>query len=323
MEFEKHTGIFSTSGDVASALSTGAINKPYMAIVGNELDWNSQEPPPPGPDYSQMYFTIEALSGGSIMMESYNPLYISLDDGLTWNSYQRREIPVSAGDKVLFKGTYNTLNNGAPFDRTTAEFKVYGNIMSLLYGDEFSAATSFPADTSSNFYGLFQGTSKLIDAADLVLPATSLTDYCYALMFKECRNLLTGPVLPATVLSPMCYAQMFHTCPSLTAAPALPATSLTESCYHQMFWECSSLTEAPVLCATTLQERSYYSMFLYCRSLTGITCLATDISANESTLYWTMGVPGSGTFVKNPNMTSWTSGRDGIPTGWTVVDYTP
>ena len=28
----------------------------------------------------------------------------------------------------------------------------------------------------------------------------------------------------------------------------------------------------------------------------------------------------TGTFVKNPNMASWTTGTSGIPTGWTVID---
>lgn len=28
----------------------------------------------------------------------------------------------------------------------------------------------------------------------------------------------------------------------------------------------------------------------------------------------------TGTFVKNPNMTSWTTGVNGIPRGWTVVN---
>lgn len=28
----------------------------------------------------------------------------------------------------------------------------------------------------------------------------------------------------------------------------------------------------------------------------------------------------TGTFVKNPNMTSWTIGNKGIPEGWAVID---
>mgnify|MGYP007056168364 CR=1 FL=1 len=94
-------------------------------------------------------------------------------------------------------------------------------------------------------------------------------------------------------LANYCYSFMFHGCTSLTTAPALPATTLASGCYDRMFQGCTSLTR--------------------------IECLATDISATGCTASWVDNVAASGTFVKDPNMTSWTTGTSGIPSGWTVT----
>jgi hypothetical protein len=88
-----------------------------------------------------------------------------------------------------------------------------------------------------------------------------------------------------------------------------------------MFIGCTSLTTAPSLPATTLAEHCYRNMFNGCTSLSSITCLATDISATSCTENWTYNVSASGTFTKAANMTSWNTGVDGIPSGWTVQNH--
>ena len=113
---------------------------------------------------------------------------------------------------------------------------------------------------------------------------------------------------------------MFRYCQSLITAPELPATTLANGCYFLMFCECESLTTAPELPATTLSNSCYARMFENCFSLNYIKCLATDISAGGCTGDWAYGVAASGTFVKNANMSSWTTGSDGIPTNWTIQD---
>ena len=85
-----------------------------------------------------------------------------------------------------------------------------------------------------------------------------------------------------------------------------------------MFGNCTSLTAAPQLPATTLTSACYYYMFSGCTSLNYIKCLATDISAYSCTEGWVDGVASTGTFVKASSMASWSTGVDGIPTGWTV-----
>ena len=87
-----------------------------------------------------------------------------------------------------------------------------------------------------------------------------------------------------------------------------------------MFKGCTSLTTAPELPATTLTTYCYQWMFQLCTNLNYIKCLATDISASNCTTGWVNNVASTGTFVKAASMSSWTTGTNGIPEGWTVLE---
>ena len=212
-------------------------------------------------------------------------------------------------------------------------------------------APELPATTLANdcYSYMFYDCTSLAQAPEL--PATTLANYCYQYMFRDCTNLTQAPELPATTLAERCYyymfqscsglitgpsnigtsattmmpdsacTGMFQSCTSLTGAPELPVTTLAGGCYYYMFQDCTSLVNAPELPATTLVDSCYRQMFRDCTNLKYIKCLATDISANRCTYNWVNGVQtNSGTFVKNPNMTSWTTGNTGIPSGWSVQD---
>ena len=212
----------------------------------------------------------------------------------------------------------------------------YGCYSDMFYGTNVLPDCSnidFASSTvvaSGGLKGLFSGTKitdndleRLLpknDNGKYYLPVTTLANSCYQEMFYKCTSLTTAPELPATTLAEGCYSNMFYGCTNLTTAPALPATTLADSCYYDMFQNCSKLTTAPVLPATTLTSYCYEYMFDGCSSLSYIKCLATDISAYRSRDYWVRGVAATGTFVKNPNMTSWKTGVDGIPEGWTVTN---
>ena len=62
-------------------------------------------------------------------------------------------------------------------------------------------------------------------------------------------------------------------------------------------------------------------MFKGCSNLISVTMLATDISDNSCMEDWLSGVSSTGTFIKAAEMTTLPTGSDGIPFGWTVVDY--
>ena len=179
-------------------------------------------------------------------------------------------INVIEGDKVQFRGSntqYATSeSNYNSFSGSTASFEAKGNIMSLIYGDDFK--NKLTISSTYAFYGLFKNCTGLTSAENLILPATSLTNYCYGNMFQGCTSLTMAPKLPATDLAESCYIEMFWNCKSLTTAPKLPATTLTSTCYQNMFRSCSSLTVAPELPATTLADSCYLQMFYDCTSLT-------------------------------------------------------
>ena len=198
-------------------------------------------------------------------------------------------------------------------------YNMFYDCTSLTTASAILPATELATDCYSS---MFNGCTSLT-TAPAILPATTLANGCYERMFENCTSLTTAPELPATTLAEKCYLEMFRNCTSLTTAPELPATTLAKECYNQMFWNCTSLTTAPELPATTLANYCYQYMFKGCTKLNYIKCLATKISGfrlYDCTSDWVNGVASTGTFVKHPNMNSWTTGNNGIPSGWTVVD---
>lgn len=186
-----------------------------------------------------------------------------------------------------------------------------------------ATAPALPARTLANYcyYYMFLGCTSLTEAPEL--PATTLAQNCYDSMFYGCKSLTQAPVLPANSLARNCYKYMFAGCTSLTTAPELPATTLAQDCYNSMFDSCTSLVNAPELPAEILDSGCYSYMFYGCAKLKYIKCLATDISASGCLSNWVDGVAATGTFVKSLNMSEWTTGINGIPNGWTVLNYVP
>ena len=288
--------------------------------------------------------TVEATSDGTIKVNSPKVgMKYSLNGGAKITMDGTTTINVAAGDKVEFygDGTNITSYKNTKIAGGTAQCSIYGNIMSLVDEQNFATATTL-ADNA--FYGLFANNTTLTDASELLLPATTLSKCCYLDMFYGCTALTAAPALPATTLAEGCYGEMFGGCtaltvapelpattlaygcynsmfchcPGLTTAPELPATTLAENCYRYMFSGCTALTVAPELPATELKEYCYYEMFKGCTNLSSVTCLATDIGANNCTTNWLSGVAATGTFTGANNTVAWVKDSEsGVPTGWT------
>ena len=271
-------------------------------------------------DYSTQYFTIRSLENDNEISFT-NDIQYSLDNGNNWNTLLvGNTILINENDAVMFK-----LNNPKP-DLTygigsfamSKNCNVEGNIMSLIYNDDFKFQTDLSQKISA-FKCLFQD-CKIVDASNLILPATKLSIMCYYSMFEGNTELVNVPKFPALDLTDSCYRGMFMNCTSLVEAPELPATTLAGYCYQYMFYGCSSLTKAPKLHVNTLTNDCYYAMFYNCINLNKITMLATDISAHTCLLDWVDNVAEQGTFVKNPDLSIDTIGYgiNGIPEGWVV-----
>lgn len=245
-------------------------------------------------DYSKDYLTFEALEDGTFTLTipaDVNSTYMtsisySTDNGKTWNTTtidntaQTVTTPtITSGNKVLWKGVGKQmakLFSVYSYFSSTGNFNVSGNIMSLLYGDEFANQEALPSDSMYNFCNLFR-VNKLTSARNLILPTITLVDSCYREMFQGCTSLVTAPELPATTLANSCYNYMFRGCTSLTTAPELPAITVADYCYNGMFWNCTSLNTTPLLPATTLANNCYLDMFRDCVSLK----LASKLPATE------------------------------------------
>ena len=233
--------------------------------------------PPHG--YSQDYLTIVSASDNNVIgwkvsdVSEAKTISVSTDNGSTWTDVTSTTsgatlATLNTGDKLLIKGSNTAYGISSNYNYFTSsdQFNVEGNIMSLLYGDNFEDQATLSSNYT--FENLFYN-SKIVNACNLILPATTLANSCYSSMFQGCTSLVTAPELPATTLAFGCYQIMFRDCTSLVTvtAPELPATTLANNCYLSMFDGCTSLVTAPELPATTLAQGCYSKMFDGCTSL--------------------------------------------------------
>ena len=141
-------------------------------------------------DYSQDYLTFVAKEDGTFKFTG-NSINYSVDDGEIWTTLSSNtDTPtVQAGNKIMFKATLIPQDSsGIGTFSSTSKFIAQGNVMSLIYGDNFIGQKDL---TGKNyvFYDLFNGCTSLTNAKNLCLPATTLTNNCYSGMFNGCTNL--------------------------------------------------------------------------------------------------------------------------------------
>ena len=288
----KYLKLFENHTEYEGFVSGGTMVKPNVShcVQENEVHYNPRT-------WADEYFTTVARENGTISFnilknmgtDMITSISYSTDNGETWTATNNTDnksehlaitVNVNEGDKVLWKGDAAQLgyldedeygDNVGSFFSSTCEFDAQGNVMSLLYGDDFKGKTTIENDyTFASLFSNFDKvkTCEVVNAKNLSLPATTLASYCYQYMFHGCTSLTTAPELPATTLASYCYTGMFYGCTSLTSAPELPATTLASYCYHRMLEDCTSLTTAPALPATTLASYCYQYMFQGCTSLT-------------------------------------------------------
>ena len=281
---------------------SGCVYAGIMAIINGEgyyldenYEWVQKS------EYCYLNFTAKN-GNATIGMKSSGTTNVNVAysfDLETWTTWNYSNITIPNGKTIYFKG-----DNRNHFSLGTKQYKKFtmsgtieggGNIMSLLYGNDFEWVDSFDIPNQ----------------------------YCFCFLFSGCTSLTTPPQLPATTLMNNCYRGMFSSCANLTQAPNLPATTMKNECYSFMFYGCTSLTTAPTLSATTLVNSCYNYMFANCSSLNYIKAMFTTTPSSTYTSSWVNGVAASGTFVKNSAATWTTTGVNGVPTGWTVQTETP
>lgn len=314
------------------AIGGNSVSKMYVgsteitkAYIGDTLVYGGGQPSIPN------YLRFKALEASTIgctlvgnSMVMPNMEYST--DLVTWSTFTNETtISLSANDVVYFRGVNNSLGkSGSAYMKfvMTGAIEAHGNVMSLLYGDNFEGQTTC---SEYAFCRLFNDCLSLKTPPEL--PATTVQRSSYFHMFNG-SGITYAPDLPVTsVNGTQPFGSMFYHCYDMIKAPKiLPATTLpnvsNSSTYGYMFNGCP-ITEAPELPAQTLVQRCYMSMFFNCSSLNYIKMLATNISASNCLSNWVSGVAATGIFVKNINATWTTTGASGVPTGWTVIYYNP
>ena len=325
-------------------------------------------------DYSSQYLTFEVVSSGEpgefvfLPASSSKNIQFSKNDGpwIDYSSSTSADRNVVYKDRIRVKGNNSSYTSRSPANYSWMKiigtnYRMFGNTMSLVWGDDFIGKTTLlndmdeswdpmgcfsflfrgegqtPASSTcisiehvvlpaesvpmNGYYGMFAG-MNLIKKAPVIQATTIGTSGC-GYMFGLCSSLKTACELPAEDIGAGAYMSMFSTCNALEKAPTiLPCIYPLNSAYRWMFYGCGSLEVAPELPAVSAVSDAYKEMFINCRSLKYVKCMLEDENASTITPSWMDGVSSTGTFVKSPNMSGWTRGKNGIPNGWTIVDAT-
>lgn len=236
---------------------------------------------PPVPVYSAMPLTFEIISGGTIVWKTTN--------------------------EVLDKPIEYSLNGGG---WTTIPGNTAGTVINVVAGDKISFRGFNNGYGSAEVGGMRR--TRFTNSSCVFKAYGNILSLCYLDDFKDyttARN--TGGFN---------FIGMFEGTRITDASNLVLPKNLFQSDLRYLFVNCVLLETGPTIEANATTTRCMGDMFQNCTSLNYLKCLATNISGSNSTTNWVSGVAASGTFVKAPGMTGWTTGVNGIPSGWTVID---
>lgn len=229
--------------------------------------------------------------------------------------------PATILAEACYNGTFSNCSS-----MTTLDVPVATSLATYCYNKMCDHCTSLISAATINVdeipdYAclyMYRGCTSLANAQE-TLPTTKVGNQgCFG-MFQDCSALPAVPAPMATTLAESAFGCYAQGCTSITEAHFPPATTLATTCYRQMYQGCTSLTSATMPEVSTLVDSCYNRTFRHCTSLAEVTCLATDISASNCLELWLDDVAATGTFTKDAN-TTWTSGVNGIPEGWSIIN---
>ena len=156
-------------------------------------------------------------------------------------------ITINKGRPTYIRGNnsaYATSSSAYFHFRCTGYSVVGGNIMSLIYGDNFKGQTTLSSTYAFN--SLFKSAGYLMSISNLRLPATSIPNYAYQNMFYGNNINDMIPEIPATYVGFYGMSNMFGSCTSLNDVPDLSTiTRVNGYAFANMFSNCSALTVLP------------------------------------------------------------------------------
>ena len=286
------------SNGVVTSLSYGSCNISAITEEGSFAAACSVNVKEPITGYFSIRFN-STVASKVLKASGFNNLEGSIDSGETWTPIDGTVQYDDNYTLMLRNRRVDTTARVGTFSGSSFAGELGGNILSLVYGDDFINHTGDTTiEGSSVFNGLFRECQSYIDASGLVLdvmgddftyaymfyqnqgdgryysctaapelPNTSVTRSSYSYMFANCGKLVTPPELPASVVEERAYCGMFRGCSKLLVTPKLNVTSVGDSGCTEMFALCTSLTAAPELPATTVGNNGYGYMFSGCTNL--------------------------------------------------------
>lgn len=286
--------------------SGNTVNK---AVFGNIVSQEIVESTSPEIDYSQEYLTLTSWEDNNDIM--YSMYQVNKDvkwsiDKTNWYSLARTTsstiitlTTINKGESVYIKGNNTSLGGNDHGYNVTFEaskkFEVSGNIMSILYDDNFLEQTT--VSSGYTFINLFYSATNLLTARNLVLPCTTYARWIYQNFMAKCTSLYYAP-------------------------KELPQqTSQDRNTLVWMFNECYNLQETPVIRLTTnASGDGWYQMFRNISRLKRVICLMSGSNLRVTGSNWLDSVSSSGTFYKL-STSSWQRANYACPSGWTQRDF--
>ena len=180
---------------------------------------------------------------------------VNIGDNVRWRANAKR-ISINSNYTNQYYSNFNS----------NIRFNVYGNIMSLFYGDNFEDKTSFKNGYLRNLQRLFSY-AGVVSANNLILPVLSLNSFDYENMFYGCSYLISAPDLPATVISSYTYQRMFSGCRNLIYTPRIRCKNFKTGSCEEMFYNCQNIESPPIMTCESVDYRCFRSMFSGCKKL--------------------------------------------------------
>lgn len=180
---------------------------------------------------------------------------------------------------ISFRYYASSIDGTMFFTSIHGSFNLWGNILSLIFGDE--ANNNFDISKYSSAFSRLFYNSGVVNISQNFLPATSLGDDCYSQMFAGCSSLLNIPNLPATTFGKKPYTNMFSNCTSLKNITISEGTKVIG---EQQFYFCTSLKE--VYCKPTTPPTGASFMFSYNAAGRKIYVPRASVNAYKSAYGW-------------------------------------
>ena len=217
--------------------------------------------------YRHQYFTTEALADNCVLTLNIaqnvgtinvKGFYYSRDR-ITWtpilniaNTSQAVSLPaINTGEKYYWKGINFAISENGTYQESTtlknvhlsasANFKVYGNMFSMLYGDNFIGKNYFPDDTINYIYsGFFVNNTNLIDASNLYFPGQHTKGFTYTTVDK------VDPTPDEVINS---FNDLFNGCTNLEYGPTIEMLTIVgNSSIKGIFKNCAKLKSFTMYC---------------------------------------------------------------------------